>query len=175
MTLTVEDGTGLAAAESYLSVADTDTYSAAYQPQNYALWDAALDAAKEIALRKATMYLDNENAGNWIGTISNDTQALDWPRTGAVDENDVAIDSDELPVLLTNATAELAIRAISENLTVDEDSDSSVTSESSTVAVISESKTYLGAKSEQKKFTIVNAKIKPLLANAGNIGRVSRG
>jgi len=55
MPLIVEDNTGLANAESYISVADADVYLA---NMGRTSWAAATTAAKEIALRKATQYID---------------------------------------------------------------------------------------------------------------------
>ena len=74
MALVVEDGTGLSTAESYISVADADTY---HSDRGNALWTGT-DAVKEEALRQATEYLDATY--DWKGSISLTTQALNWPR-----------------------------------------------------------------------------------------------
>ena len=75
MPLTVEDGTGLATADSYASRADADTYHAA---RGNAAWAAASADARDAALRKATQYLDTRY--RWVGTRLTLTQALEWPR-----------------------------------------------------------------------------------------------
>ena len=102
MALIVEDGTGLSTAESYISVADADTYIAAYRGAN-ATWDAAADATKEVAARQATKYLDGTNA--WKGQKEFSTQALGWPRVYAYDETGTAYDG--IPTALEQATAEV--------------------------------------------------------------------
>jgi len=112
MSLITEDGTGLASAESYLSVSDADTY---WSNRADTTWSAATEAAKEAALRKATEYLDA--TFRWVGVISSATQALGWPRSGAYDHEDRQLDN-RVPRLLENATAELAREALSAELLV---------------------------------------------------------
>ena len=101
MPLVIEDGSGLSNAESYVSVADADTYVTAYKGAN-TLWDAATEGAKEVAARQSTQYVDGTS--NWKGEIESSTQALDWPRNYVYDEIGTAIDG--LPVNVANATAE---------------------------------------------------------------------
>lgn len=100
MALVVEDGTGLSTAESYISVADADTYIAAYKGAN-TTWDDATEGAKEIAARQATQYLDG--VYNWKGEILLSTQALDWPRQNVYDELGEEITG--IPVCLEQACA----------------------------------------------------------------------
>ncbi len=107
MSLVTEDGTGLATAESYLSVADADTY---WSNRGDSTWAAGTTAGKEEALRRATQYLDAEFI--WIGAIASTTQALGWPRAGACDHEGRDL-SDMVPVLVENACAELAKEALS--------------------------------------------------------------
>jgi len=107
MALVVEDGTGLSNAESYISVADADIYIAAYKGAD-ATWDDATDAAKEIAARQATQYIDG--LYNWIGEPETSTQALDWPRNYVYDELGYAVDG--IPTNLEQATAEVMFLVI---------------------------------------------------------------
>ncbi|MDP6699586.1 MAG: hypothetical protein QGH25_08050, partial [Candidatus Latescibacteria bacterium] len=106
MALTVEDGTGLAAAESYVSVAAADTYHTENTDDD-ADWTGADTAAKEAALRQATVWLDSEFT--WKGAIKREAQALGWPRTGATDFEDRAVDEDSIPAKLEDACAHLAL------------------------------------------------------------------
>jgi hypothetical protein len=76
LTLTKEDGTGRADANSYASVADGDLYHAGHL---YATaWTAASDEQKEKALVMASRLIDAEYQFNGVQTM--DTQALSWPR-----------------------------------------------------------------------------------------------
>ena len=112
MALTVEDGTGLLTADSYLSVANTDTYHTAHgDPLN---WEQQETTRKEEALRQATRYLDIVYRTYWKGRRLSRDQSLAWPRTDVVDEDSFGLDSDELPAALLDACAELAIRDITE-------------------------------------------------------------
>jgi hypothetical protein len=112
MSLITEDGTGLANAESYASVADATAYHAA---RGNAAWAAASLGNQEIALRQATDYLERRYV--YRGTRKTIVQALLWPRVG------VYVDYINLtwPVTkLTQATCELALRALSGPLVNDQ-------------------------------------------------------
>ncbi len=78
MTLIVEDGTGLANAESYISVTDADVYHGNRGNQT---WIDLPFTTKEQLLRKATDYLTNAYREKWSGDRLISTQALDFPRT----------------------------------------------------------------------------------------------
>lgn len=104
MALEVEDGTGKANAESYISVSDADTYfSARAVPTE---WAAATTAEKEGALRYATRWIDDRYA--WPGTIHLTTQALAWPRAWAYDREGRDLTA-QVPDRVAEATAEAAV------------------------------------------------------------------
>ena len=160
-TLVVEDGTGLASANSYISLADANSYLEGLR--NPEAWTEASDATKEQALRVATSYLDDKYGDQWVGIRNGRTQALDWPRSLAYDLDGYAIDNDEVPKRLKNATAEMALRYIvapdelMPDVAVD---DQGIASESNTVGPISQSVTYQGGKSYSKRFTNVERMLK---------------
>lgn len=77
MALVVENGTGLATAESYASVVEADTRLAAF---GFTAWAGLATTAKETALRLATDFMVNSYRTRWKGYRVNTTQALDWPR-----------------------------------------------------------------------------------------------
>ena len=64
MALIVEDGTGVSGAESYISVVDADDY---HTNHGNTSWGSADTTAKEIALRKASEYLDGKYGKRWLG------------------------------------------------------------------------------------------------------------
>lgn len=76
MALVVEDGTGLTNANSFVSVADADTYLA---DRGRTAWAALTTQQKEAALINATDFLNA--AFGWVGYRNTATQALAWPRT----------------------------------------------------------------------------------------------
>lgn len=102
MAFVVEDGTGLATANSYAAVVDADAY---FAERNQAAWSGT-QAQKEAALILATDYIDGRFWGQFLGVQATDTQALSWPRTGTV------YASDAVPVPLERATFEYALRAL---------------------------------------------------------------
>lgn len=135
MSLTVEDGTGLANADSYVSGADCLTYCT-----NRGL-TFTNDAAGEQALRRATAAIDNRYRPRFVGYRSHRRlQALEWPRTGAFYYTPQAGDmpfgtlgghgygygygyglyeydqiaSDHIPVEIINATCEAAVRELAD-------------------------------------------------------------
>lgn len=107
VVFTVEDGTGVAGANSYLSVAEADDILIV-NIQNYATWSALTTQQKEYLLIWATRTIDQYV--DWFGAKTDEDNALRWPRTGVTDRDGNAIDDDEIPQALKNAVAELAIR-----------------------------------------------------------------
>lgn len=77
MTLVVEDGTGLANAESFASVAEADTYLAKRGMTN---WATLTTTEKEQALVRSTDYMEQAYRLLWKGNRVTATQALSWPR-----------------------------------------------------------------------------------------------
>lgn len=110
MAIVVEDGTGLTNADAYISVAGADAYHAAQGSP--AAWTAATTSDKEDAIRQATTYLDGKYARAWRGMRAHRTQALRWPRIGAIDIDGYELPSTAVPVRLGYAAAELALKVI---------------------------------------------------------------
>ncbi len=167
MALVVEDGSGLSTAESYLSVADADTYHAAHSAST--TWSGADTSDKENALRVATQYLDVEYGIRWQGLRGSSTQALDWPRSN-VEVDGFLLSSTSLPTELKSATAEMALRQLSSPIIPDV-SDPMVIEESVKVDVIEESKKYAGPKTKLKQYTIVEKLIRRLLVQTTKMVR----
>lgn len=159
MALVVEDGTGLSNAESYLAVADADTYHVNFGNTS---WASASGGAKEVALRQATQYLDSRFGLAWKGRKINATMSLDWPRSG-VRVDDYAVDDDFVPPEIENATAILALSALTETLTPDSESpDGLILGEMIQIGPIKLDTDYGGATST-KRYRLVEELIAPLL------------
>lgn len=108
MALVVENGTGLATAESFVSVADADTYHSA---RGNSAWADGTTAEKEEALRRASTFLSNSYP--WAGyPVNARTQLLAWPRYDVVDQDGNPVASDEVPREVVNATYEVALREL---------------------------------------------------------------
>lgn len=112
MTITVEDGTGLANADAYISEADADIYFAAIAN---ATWAGATTSAKEQAIVKATRYMEKRFGNKWKGIIASSTQALGWPRDYVYDERGTELD-DQVPTAIAHACAEYAVHALTNDL-----------------------------------------------------------
>lgn len=152
-TFVVEDGSGLATANSYVSVADADTYNENYHAD--AVWIAAPIATKELSLRKATQYLDATYGILWVGTQKTKEQALDWPRIGAEDSNGYSIDSNIVPSQVADATVEAAIRDINGTV-LTPDTTASIKKEKAVVGPITSEIEYVGGKTATVHFTIID-------------------
>jgi len=155
----VETGSGSTTANAYLSAADADAYFTDHGAP--AAW-TGVQGVKEQAIRMGTQYLDATYAGRWRGTRTNSTQALAWPRVNVVDDDNFAVASNDLPVALEQACAEAALRYLQDGeLLPDIDEPGVIASESVTVGPISESKTYMGGKSQ----VVLRRKVDRLLAS----------
>ena len=155
MAFVVEDGSARADANSYLSVADADAYWADHGAP--VTW-TGVDAVKEAALRAATAYLDRRFGARFRGCRVSSLQRLAWPRNGAVRDG-YELESNALPRELKEATAELALRQLTESggLMPDVADPSNIIAESVSVGPISESKTYDGSgKALEKRWTVVD-------------------
>lgn len=94
--------------DAYVSVADCDAYHTALGNTSW----TGLDAAKEVAIRKATLWIDNAYRGRWKGIRCDTTQPLAWPRWDVTDEDGLYVDSATIPTAIANATCEAALRII---------------------------------------------------------------
>ncbi len=114
MTLVVEDGSGKANAESYISVADAD---ARHTALGNSAWTGDT-TAKEAALRRATAYMEQAYRSRWTGERMTAAQALSWPRWGVCVEGFI-VDSDAVPNEVAHACADLALRSLENDLAAD--------------------------------------------------------
>lgn len=111
--LIVEDGTVVASANSYASIAFADSY---HEFRANADWLNATDAQKVAALVAATSYVDMR--WTFVGVRSDEDQELEWPRLDAVDRNGFE-QEDNVPTVVKQVTAEYALRALDGSLMPD--------------------------------------------------------
>jgi hypothetical protein len=116
MALIVEDGSQVAGAEAYASVADADAY---FTARANTTWAALGTSAKEAALRLAADYIEAMYGERWQGERVTWTQALSWPRQGVVLDG-VQLDYDVIPGALMRANVELALKASAGELLADQ-------------------------------------------------------
>lgn len=111
LTITPEDGTGLANANSYVTEAEVDAY--AESSLTAATWIAEADAElKKAAIISASRQLTT--AVYWKGKRATDTQALAFPRSELVVDG-VEIADDIVPNPVKDACCEMAIQLHAKN------------------------------------------------------------
>jgi len=147
MALTVEDGTGLAGADSYVSLSDADQY--ALDHGNPSTWSLLTESQKEEKLRLAAQGLDLEYFGRWLGTRKETTQALEWPRSEVEDEDGNAVDDDSVPSRIQDAQVELALEfATGKSIHASQSDRSRIKSERKRLDVLETETEYLGGKAQ---------------------------
>lgn len=104
MALVIEDGSGVAGANSYCSVASARTYASAR-----GLSLPAADAEVELLLIKAVDFIESFR-GEFQGLKTTQEQPLQWPRTGATLDG-YEVSSTTIPEVLASAQAQLAADA----------------------------------------------------------------
>lgn len=110
MALTVEDGSGLPSADALISVLDATAYHAARGNAEWASVSYS-EGDREAAIRRATAFLSN--SFTWAGLRTRArNQALAWPRSGVVDQEGNGILADEIPIEVSDACAEIALREL---------------------------------------------------------------
>lgn len=111
MAFVAEDGTGLATANSYIDVSYADTYHA---DRGNSSWALATEANKQAALIRASDYIDKRFGKKFRGRRQTKAQGLEWPRIGALDQDEYLLNGteDAIPRQLKKACAEYALRAL---------------------------------------------------------------
>ena len=154
--------------DSYVSVADADTY---WSDRNNLDWTTADTADKEKALRFATEYIDGSYDGRWIGEHPGaSSQVLAWPRNGAVDSEGRSVTG--IPQRVADATSRLALDALSDFLSAAEDRGGRI----SRAAVGPLDVSYFRDAPAGTAFPYLDLMLKPLLTpgstSGGNLVRV---
>lgn len=167
MTLIVEDGTGLANSESYISVAAATTYFTARANLN---WPSDVPTC-EAALRAATDFMVGLYRLQWSGYRTLQTQALDWPRSYCPRLDVVGgfyagypnyYDNNVVPIEVQTACAELAVRYI-----VNGDLAPDVDQLETSISVGPIKVTYADGASPLVSFTAVTRKLAPFFGTGG--------
>lgn len=111
MSLVLEEGEGLPDAESFVSVADADTF---WADRGIIAWTGLTEPAKEAALRQGFDYLGL--AFRWPGQPKMVDQRGPFPRGMAFDRSGVAIPENSVPIAVVTANILLAFEATRVNL-----------------------------------------------------------
>jgi hypothetical protein len=171
MSIIIETGEGLADAESYASVAAADARCAGL---GLTAWAALAEADKEIALRKAMIFMATYRV-RWTGRRMSQRQSLDWPRYG-VKADGFPVPSDIVPVDVVNACIDLAARAgRGEDLLPDLDTGSNVIKKDKTGPL--ETEYFQNTTDARERFVAVDSLLAPYfgLSGGGNSIKLVRG
>lgn len=102
---------GAADADSFVSLADCDTYCEAQGLTDWTSVGASPPEPREAALRRATTHLST--GYGWKGTkVNGRSQALAWPRSGVEDGDGDAVDADTIPSEIIAATCIIAAKEL---------------------------------------------------------------
>ena len=107
MAFIVEDGTIVAGANAYNTVSAFRAYWT-----DRGVTFAQLDPEIEGAIVVVTQYTDGEFGECYKGNITDVTQDLCWPRTGATDGKKRTIGPNDMPIELLNAVNEYGKRQL---------------------------------------------------------------
>lgn len=178
MSIITEDGTGLATAESFVTVAEALTYHAA---RGNDTWATTTTAQQEQALRRATDYMGEVYRLRWAGNRTNTTQALDWPRyfVPRVDaiSNGMTLSSfgwyayyssTAVPDEVKKACMELALRAAAGDLAPD------LARQTTSEKVGEIAVTYQAGNRQYVKYRAIDNLLAPVLKFSDSMVRVNR-
>lgn len=163
MTITVEDGTGRADAEGYISVVE---FKAFCTKRGYDI-EAFETPDMETAIRRATDYLDSNY--RFKGNRSKGSQSLEFPRINLVDWSGYAVTG--VPLRVKNACSELTFIALGEALYQNQDRGGKTRSES----IGNISVTYLDDAPTGKVWQLAHNFLKPYVRDPKYIGVPSFG
>lgn len=107
MALVIENGTIVADADSYATVADLVAAATAFGKSV-----PSGEAAREALLRRAAIAMESMN---WKGDRASAAQALAWPRIGVVREG-FELDSDAIPGPVKKGQIALALEIYEDDL-----------------------------------------------------------
>ena len=149
-TITVEDGTGIANSNSYVTLAEADAYFTSIGELGW----AGTDDFKNQNLINATLAMDATYGQRYLSYLKdNTTQELLWPREDVWDRHARRINSGVIPTSLKNAQCEMAL--LSQNgvdlYPIGGKADN-ITSESVQVGEISQSFSYSRSPKDQPQY-----------------------
>ena len=102
MALTVEDGSVVSSANTYVTVDYVDSYC---DDLGLSDWEDLTETEKEQAILRAMSFIESQS---FKGVKTDVDNALKWPREGVYDEDGYAIDDDTIPDRLKKAVARAA-------------------------------------------------------------------
>lgn len=163
-TLIQEDGTGIANANTYITLAEYDTYI-----DEHGLTDGTEADAKTGRIIQAKDWVEAQE-GRYQGRKDSDEQALVWPRSWVV-IYDFSLEANTIPQQLKDAQAQLVFDSATVDIYNVNDGQA-ITKEK--VDVLETEFSDNGVVNIQPIFAKVNDLLKPLFKTIGGLGGVIR-
>jgi len=161
----VEDGTGIADADSYVTLNDAIEYCT----DRGLTFAASPSALGEAALIRASTAIDARYSSSYPGDRTNGRgQGLQWPRTGAYDSDGWLIPEDEIPIEVFNATVEAAVREFASPNSMMPDLERG--GEIQSIRAGSVGITYSSNASAKTEFTLIDGIMANVLSGMGGSG-----
>lgn len=115
VTFVVEDGSGVAFANSYVTLDEADDYLS-IKGASADAWIALTDEEKEEYLMWATRLLDQRADFEGHLTYTDPLQTLRWPRSGVMGRDCISVEIDVIPNPIKAATIEIAWHLFSQQV-----------------------------------------------------------
>jgi hypothetical protein len=113
ITLVLEDGSGVAEANTWTSMEESDAYHAAHGNTAWAEAAASPDDARMIAKIRGAAYIDRKYGPMFTGSrLKGRGQALSWPRADAFDIYGEYIEENVVPLEVKRAQFEAELREL---------------------------------------------------------------
>lgn len=163
---------------SYATRAEADAYFSDLYASAPSAWTAATSTAKDLALKRATRWLDVTFHSRWKGIRTQDAidAGTDWPRSDVQTDDGFDIDSEATPDAVKHATIEAAALDLAgtlDSLPDRVDSVARVASKTITAGSVSKSVSYLGGASESatsgRRFPRIEGILRDLLSSDGSV------
>lgn len=175
MAVVIVATAGSASANSFTTLAELTTYMEARL--NSTNFDSATTDSKNRALVEATREISGLNS--WVGSRTDDTQALSWPREFAPDPDvwtQTYYANTEIPQRVKDATMELAFQFLNAGTTDIAALDPNIGVRVKTVDVISTEYFDPGQRAQGlRRYPRVWRYIAPLMASSGSQINIVRG
>jgi hypothetical protein len=107
MAFTPEDGSGVTGANAYALRATVKSH---HDDRGNSVWNTFTSTQQEAAIIRASDYIDKRFGRRFRGFRQLKDQGLEWPRLDAFDDDGYLL--NDVPVQITKATAEYALRAL---------------------------------------------------------------
>lgn len=165
MALIVEDGSGLTNSDSYISLADANSYVADHS--NPSSWSAATDDEREEALRLGTQYIDLQYGGKFKGVKADRDNALYWPRSGVSDSDNYSYEDYEIPLCLKYAVVEAALRVLAgDDLLGVLTNPGTIKREKKKLGPMEKEVEYMGGKAPVKAYPKIKLLLRPIIESS---------